>query len=714
MKEPEIPDDEAQRLEALAAYHVLDTEPEQAYDDLVKVVSHLLHMPIALVSLVDAQRQWFKARVGLEPQQTSRAVSFCAHAVAQRRSLVIENALEDQRFRDNPLVTGPPHIRFYAGAPLQSPEGHVLGTLCAIDREPRTMSPEQLELLEALARQAVSLLELRRRAAEAERTEAKLREVTKIQRRFWELSLDMLAVSNYEGNFTRLNPAWTKVLGWSVEELTTQPFLDFLHPDDVERTLAEASRLYTGTYETVTFENRYRCKDGSYRWLLWSSTPDPETRMLMGVARDITFKKELEQTLREARQAAEDANQAKSDFLANMSHELRTPLNSVIGFTNILLKNKHGALGARELDYLRRINTNGHHLLRLINDVLDLSKIEAGRIDVRAEEADLGKLAQDVVDQLQGQAQPARTRLRVTVPQGLRALRGDRDRLEQVLINLVGNAIKFTAGGTVEVRIHADAEGRPLRLDVIDDGLGIPADKHAVIFESFRQADESTRRRFGGTGLGLAISRSLCEMMGLRLELASEEGRGSSFAISFVDHELPLVYEPPSSSSAGEMDFGPEEPGPSVGDSRPGPSPREPATVLVIDDDADARAVLESFLQDYGCQIVAADSGERGIELARKLRPDLITLDLMMPRMDGWSVLAAMHEDPELRDIPVVVCSIVGGESRGSLVGASAVMDKPIDREELYEVLRAHLDDPSRSADIEDLFERVLGSRRTR
>jgi PAS domain S-box-containing protein len=520
-----------------------------------------------------------------------------------------------------------------------------------------------------------------------------LREVSKLQRRFFELSLDMLCVAGFDGYFKQLNPAWSKVLGFELDELMSQPFLSFLHLDDHEATLQELAKLAAG-HGTVAFEIRCRTRDGSYRWLLWSASPDPENQLIMAVGRDITLFKEAELRLREARAAAEAASQAKSDFLANMSHELRTPLNSVIGFTNILLRNKGGNLSARELDYLGRIGTNGRHLLRLINDVLDLSKVESGRVELQRDEIDLGRLVRHVITQLEDQAQASQTQLSVTIPVGLATIQSDACRLEQIVINLVGNAIKFAAGGMVEVRVRVDAEGNPLRLDVVDDGVGIPADKQAQVFESFRQADESTRRRFGGTGLGLSISRSLCETLGFRLELASEEGRGSLFAISFAAHDLPLVYESPSRSTE------PKPPGaspavPAV--SEPGASQgNRTVLVLVIDDDADARAVLESYLQDYGCQIVAADSGERGIQLARQLRPSFITLDLLMAHMDGWSVLKALSEDPELRAIPVAICSIIADESRAGLVGAIAVLDKPIEREQLYSLLRDHLGDSSR------------------
>ncbi len=693
MQSPGTPSDEAERLRVLQSYAILDSAPESAYDDLVRLASHLMNVPIALISLVDSRRQWFKARVGLEATETAREISFCAHSVFAREMLVVPDAHIDPRFADNPLVEGDPHIRFYAGAPLRAHDGHVLGTLCVIDHEPRTVDPAKLELLEALARQVMKLLELRRRAAEAERFSTELRDATMVQHRFFELSLDMLCIAGYDGYFKRLNPAWSKALGFSDEELTSRPYMDFVHPDDRETTIREAARLATG-HETFSFENRYRTRDGSYVNLLWSASPDPEHQLLMAVARDITPLKEAERHLREAHVAAEAANLAKSEFLANMSHELRTPLNSVIGFTNILLKNKGGTLGARELDYLGRVANNGKHLLRLINDLLDLSKIEAGRLELQCVELDLCAHIDAVVMRLEDQALGARTRLGVTLPAELRPVRSDPDRLDQVLINLIGNALKFAAGGTVEIRVHADDEGRPLRLDVIDDGVGVPPAKQAQVFDSFRQADESTRRRFGGSGLGLTISRALCDMLGYRLEIASEEGHGSLLAVSFTEHTLPLAYVPPEVSPATAADRTEPPPGPTHARQS-----AESKTVLVIDDDADARAVLENYLQDYGCQIIAADSGARGIELARQLRPDLITLDLMMPHLDGWAVLDALGNDPVMRSIPVIICSIVAGENRASLGGAIAVIDKPVEREGFYAELHHHLSDLSDPSD---------------
>jgi signal transduction histidine kinase len=247
-------------------------------------------------------------------------------------------------------------------------------------------------------------------------------------------------------------------------------------------------------------------------------------------ARDLIMRLEAQSLeLDLARRRAEEANRAKSDFLARMSHELRTPLNSVVGFTNVLLRKADG----RDHDYLTRIRDNGTHLLGLIDDILDLARIEAGRIEVELQEMDLATLVRETVDQLEGKALASGVALVERVPRGLGPLRADDARLRQVLINLVGNAIKFTPQGRVDVEVEAGPDGRPERLHVRDTGIGIARDRLASIFHPFEQADGTISRKYGGTGLGLAVSRSLCELMGFALSVESEEGRGSVFTISF-------------------------------------------------------------------------------------------------------------------------------------------------------------------------------------
>jgi PAS domain S-box-containing protein len=352
--------------------------------------------------------------------------------------------------------------------------------------------------------------------------------------RFFELSLDLLCIAGADGYFRQLNPAWETTLGHSIEELLSKPFIDFVHPDDRERTSAEAARLAEGEL-TVSFENRYRCKDGSFKWLLWTAAPGERHDRIFAVARDITDRKRAERELEQAKVAAEAANRAKSEFLATMSHELRTPLNSVIGFARVLLRDEDGRLSAVARDHLQRILHNGKHLLELINSVLDLSRVEAGGIELERSAVDLRELVEGTVAQLRGQAEAKGLALDVRLPARIAPLETDEVRLRQVLINLLGNALKFTDEGGVTVSLSvAPRTYAPLRLDVRDTGIGVPRERLDWIFGAFRQIDSGSSRRYEGTGLGLSISSSLAELLGYRLEADSEVGKGSTFSIVFA------------------------------------------------------------------------------------------------------------------------------------------------------------------------------------
>ncbi len=269
MKSPAIPANEQARLLALDELDIVDTAAESAFDALTKLAARALNVPIALISIVDADRQWFKSRYGLEAPQTARDVSFCGHVVATEAALVVPDAWEDERFADNPLVTGEPRVRFYAGEPLRTPDGFVLGTLCAIDHEPRQLSVSDREVLALFAGQVVALLELRRKERLLARERAALAE----QQQFFELSLELLCTADASTlHFRALNPAFEVALGWSREELRSRPLTEFIHPDDLERTLAAASKLVTDPTPLTAFENRYRHKNGSWLTLAWTAT----------------------------------------------------------------------------------------------------------------------------------------------------------------------------------------------------------------------------------------------------------------------------------------------------------------------------------------------------------------------------------------------------------------------------------------------------------
>ncbi|MFM8979829.1 MAG: diguanylate cyclase domain-containing protein [Planctomycetia bacterium] len=284
---------EAKRLEVLASYGIMDTPPDAVLDSIVRVASRALGAHVGLVSLLDERRQWFKARHGLDVTETPRDIAFCNTVVSTEGDLIVEDAHADPRFANNPLVTGEPHVRFYAGVPLLMPEGHVLGALCAVDTLPKKVAPEQVEQLRDLARIAVARIVSLRNDTHLEHTQAELVN----HHRFFQRSMDMYAVASLEGYFVELNPRWSAVLGWTLQELCSRPFAEFVHPDDVAST-AVCYKSMTQQEDVVRFRNRYRCKDGSYVWLEWNAlAPAPWENRCFASARDVTHVVEAEQAL---------------------------------------------------------------------------------------------------------------------------------------------------------------------------------------------------------------------------------------------------------------------------------------------------------------------------------------------------------------------------------------------------------------------------------
>ena len=548
--------------------------------------------------------------------------------------------------------------------------GEVQGVLEFFSREIRKPDERLLSTLTTVGNQIGMFLDRRRAQEELDR--------------FFDVSLDMLCIAGFDGYFKRVNPAWHRILGYTEQELLGRPYMDFVHPDERNATGAQAKTLSDGR-EVITFENRYRHKDGTIRWLLWTSAPLPAKQIIYGAARDITERKEAEETLgtlvRElelSKSRAEDATEAKSAFLANMSHEIRTPLTAILGMTSLALDTR---LTSEQKDYLTTVRSSAEALLDVINDVLDFSKIEAQRLDLESTEFDIRETVGDAVALLAHRAAEKGLELLFDIAGDVPAtVVGDPGRLRQVLLNIVGNAVKFTSKGEVVVHVtlepeHVGDDGRVwLNFAVIDSGIGIPQDKLAHVFEAFTQADASTTRRYGGTGLGLAIARRLVELMDGRLSVTSEEGRGSTFHFT-------AGFQPSAIDGEGVRPARPRE--------------LEGLRVLVVDDHATNRRILLEMLAGWRMKPVAVADALSALKELQEASPTsrryhAVISDCQMPEVDGYTLAKWIKHDDRLRQTPFVMLTSLGRSedpARLRRLGISRYLTKPVKHSDLFDAL---------------------------
>jgi signal transduction histidine kinase/ActR/RegA family two-component response regulator len=542
---------EERRIAALQRYDVLDTPPEIELDEVVSLVAAICEVPIAAISLVDSARQWLKAAVGLDFRETAREVSFCQWTVQTRERLVVGDASLDPRFADSPLVKGEPHLRFYAAAPLVTPDGLSIGALCAIDKRPRVLAQRQLDALSVLARHVVAMLEVKRQAKELREASAKLEE---------------------------------------------------------------------------------------------------------------------------QRRAANVAGEAKASFLGNMSHELRTPMNGVISATELLLGTK---LDPWQRDDVMTIQKCARGLVAILNDVLDVAKLESGRLTIDKHPVELRLIVKETVAMLRAAALAKNITLEAFLDPDVPArVLGDALRVRQVLVNLVGNALKFTERGCVS--IHVRPAVRPgaaadiVELTVIDTGIGIPADKRDAIFQKFVQAEATTTRRYGGTGLGLAIVRDLLEAMGGTVRVEDTRGGGATFIV-----EIPLAECAPERKATI-----PAAP------AAPALSPTASRLVLLAEDDPVNRKLMTRLLQRLGCEVVAVETGTAVVRAARARVFDVILMDIEMPELDGYGAtveLRRLEEGTERRTPILALTAHVLAETRAQCTasGMDDYLAKPVGVNEL-------------------------------
>jgi signal transduction histidine kinase/CheY-like chemotaxis protein/HAMP domain-containing protein len=396
----------------------------------------------------------------------------------------------------------------------------------------------------------------------------------------------------------------------------------------------------------------------------------------VAVYSDITELRQHNIELEQARELSEVANRTKSQFLANMSHELRTPLNAIIGYSEILQEDAADSDQEQFVPDLKKIEGAGRHLLGLINDILDLSKVEAGKMDVFIEEIEISSLLHEVTSIITPLVAKNGNTLELRMANGIGNMRTDRTKVKQCLLNVLSNASKFTQDGKLILAVERLATDRSMiQMTISDTGIGMSPEQLGRLFQAFSQADASTTKKFGGTGLGLAITRHFCRLLGGDITVASRIGKGSTFTIVLLD-------QPTEQSEA------PTELSPEATRSSPAGAEDSSVTVLVVDDDPASRDLLTTSLRREGYRTVQARGGDEALELARKLRPDAITLDVLMPKTDGWSVLGALKANPELCDIPVIMVTVAPDRSIGLSLGAAEVMTKPVDRAELTSLLR--------------------------
>ena len=394
---------------------------------------------------------------------------------------------------------------------------------------------------------------------------------------------------------------------------------------------------------------------------------------------EIIHRKRTQEELLTAKQAAEQASRAKSAFLANMSHELRTPLNAIIGYSEMLEEEVLDSGKISNVRDLQKIRGAGKHLLALINDVLDLSKIEAGKMQLHIEAFDIQDMIEEIVTTLKPAIAKNENAFQLRMPEDIGAMRGDITKVRQILLNLLSNACKFTDHGSVSLdvqRIRAAGQDC-IRFRVSDSGIGISTEQQENLFQEFHQADLSISRKYGGTGLGLAISHRFVQMMKGRIMVESALGLGAVFTVDLPVHAAVEQMETlPSGKTI------PSEPSSEV--------EAEGDTILVIDDDMAVQDLMSRSLTKLGFRVVAAAGGEEGLRLAKQLRPLVITLDVIMPDWDGWTVLNKLKADSDLAEIPVIMVTIVDNEPMGLDLGASSYLVKPVDRERLATLIEKH------------------------
>ena len=494
---------------------------------------------------------------------------------------------------------------------------------------------------------------------------------------FSENSPNILLSFDNNGILQYINPRGQQVM----LELDQEDFSKLLPPNYHEM-------FETSLEKQINIEDvEVRLED---RVFLWTFSPVPGQQLIHAFATEITRRRQAEKIAHNAqvdKMRAEAANEAKSRFLANVSHELRTPLNAIIGYSEMLEEDAEEQGEKQAQADATRIQVAAKHLLHLINEILDLSKIEAGKMDIYYEPFDVRLVVDDILTTIDPAIRKNDNRLSVDCAKNIGFMICDMIKLRQMLFNLLSNAAKFTSNGDINLKVKREQrdEHEWLVFEVSDTGIGIEPVKQQRLFDAFVQADNSTTRKYGGTGLGLAISRKFCEMLGGSLTLESTPGAGSTFTVSLPAEPAPLPGMESESVAEEEVDPRSQRLAQVPGDTE---KRENVGRILVIDDDSTFRDSMVHYFQKEGFRVVTASSGQEGLLLASELQPELITLDILMPGRNGWSILLALKKNPKLQSIPVLMISSAGDKHIGLRMGANEYLSKPVNWEQLDGVVK--------------------------
>jgi len=723
MQSANIPLNEVKRLEALNSFNILDTLPEEEYDNITKICSEICKTPIALVSLIDPTRQWFKSNHGLNAKETPRDYAFCSHSILEPNNVfIVPDATKDARFNDNPLTTGYPNVVFYAGAPLITSEGYALGTLCVIDNKPRkSLTESQESCLKALAKQVITQLELRRKNIILEDSNKEvsrlIKELTDAKRigENIKMALDesaIVAITNQKGIITYVNDKFCEISKFSRTDLIGKDHKIInsgYHSKEFIKNLWQtiaSGKIWKGEIKNIA-------KDGNYYWVDTTIVPFFDDKgkptQYIAIRADITEKKKVEEDLIEAKKIAENSVRVKEEFLTNMSHEIRTPMNGIIGFTDLLLETK---LSSEQNEFLDRIKKSSNTLLVLTNDILDLSKLESGKLLFESIEFDLIDLIDQVIKMVAHSAKRKGIELSLYIDSKCpRHIKGDPTRLNQVLLNLINNAVKFTEEGEVNIYVKPknlkdDTIGITFKIE--DTGIGMSKASQKIIFNSFTQARSDTTRKYGGSGLGLAIVKMIINQKQGEIHLDSTLGKGTTFTITIpFDKCIEKQDDDDSNYLLGSKNRKPKQ------------FRLENTKILLVEDNSMNQALAKSRLNSWDCKCDIAENGKVALEKLEHNLYDLILMDIQMPEMDGYQTTKRIRKlKPPICEIPIVAMTAHASstdEQKALKAGMNDYISKPFNPEALYNKIinntkvKPNIEEVDKYIDLSFLKEESLG-----